>query len=101
MAEKLNCSFDATCTWTSTASKDSPKAQQEYTEHFVRDHSTTRARDRPKPKPIDRPTVGMGCLPADYNNFVRWWNQYEKDMGLPSDQVNGQLIGCLSGRVRR
>ena len=41
----------------------------------------------------------MGCSPADYNNFVRQWNQYKKDMGLPSDQVNGQLIGCLSAEL--
>ena len=43
MAEKLNCSFDATCAWTSKANKDDPKAQQEYTEHFVQDHGTARA----------------------------------------------------------
>ena len=72
---------------------------QEYTEHFVRDHGAARARDRPKPKPIDRPTVGMSCSPADYNDFVRRWNQYKKDTGLPSDQVNGQLVGCLSAEL--
>ena len=99
MAEKLKCSFDASCTWTSTTDEDSPKAMQEYTEHFVRDHGAARARDRPKPKPIDRPTVDMGCSPADYNDFVRRWNQYKKDTGLPSDQVNGQLIGCLSAEL--
>ena len=99
MAEKLKCSFDASCSWASTANADSPKAMQEYTEHFVRDHGAARARDRPKPKPIDRPTVGMGCSPADYNNFVRCWNQYKKDTGLPTDQVNGQLIGCLSAEL--
>ena len=78
------------------ADKDDPKAQREYTEHFVREHGTARARDRPKPKPIDRPTVGMGCSPADYNDFVRRWNQYKRDTGLPANQENGQLIGCLS-----
>ena len=88
MAEKLNCSFNATCAWTSKANKDDPKAQQEYTEHFVREHGTARARDRPKPKPINRPTVGMGCSPADYNNFVRRWSQYKRDTGLPTNRVN-------------
>ena len=86
MAEKLDCSFDATCTWASTADKDDPKAQQEYTAHFVLKHGTARVRDKPKPKPIDRPTVGMGCSPADYNDFERRWGQYKQDTGLPTDQ---------------
>ena len=90
MAEKLDCSFDAACAWASTADKDDPKAQQEYTAHIVLMHGMARARDqKPKPKPIDRPTVGMGCSPADYNNFERRWGQYKQDMGLPTDQLNG------------
>ena len=70
MAEKLECSFDLACVWNSTANKDDPEAQQEYTAHLVTMYGTTRTRDqKPKPKPIDRPTVGMGCSPADYNDF--------------------------------
>ena len=52
MAEKLECSFDAGCIWASMADKDDPKAQQEYTAHFVLMHGNARTRDqRPKPKP--------------------------------------------------
>ena len=60
----------------------------------------TRTKDqRAKPKPIHRPTVGMGCSPADWNNFERRWGQYKNDTALPPNQIKGQLLGCLSGEL--
>ena len=41
----------------------------------------------------------MSCSPSDYNDFIRRWNQYKKDTGLPSDQINGQLVGCFSAEL--
>ena len=98
MANKLKCT-DPSCSWASAADADSSASMQEYTQHFVQEHGAARPRDRPKPKPIDRPTVGMSCSPSDYNDFIRRWNQYKKDTGLPSDQINGQLVGCFSAEL--
>ena len=38
MANKLKCSGDPVCEWVSTAEKSTPKAQQEYTIHFIKEH---------------------------------------------------------------
>ena len=95
MAGKLKCAGDPECGWESASERLSPEGTQEYIAHFMKEQQVAaRAKDqRAKAKPIDRPTVDLGCSPADWNDFVRRWGQYKRVTDLPTNQIAVQLLG--------
>ena len=72
MAGKLKCAGDPACVWESAAERSTPEATQEYITHFIKEHQVAaRVKDqRAKAKPIDCPTVDLGCSSVDWNDFV-------------------------------
>ena len=47
MADKLECTADPACKWTSAADKATPEAQQQYIVHYLKEHQAmARAKDQ-------------------------------------------------------
>ena len=55
------------------------------------------ARDnRVKPPPLVRPTIDLGCFPAQWSDFLRRWNRFRNGSNIPASQLTTQAMECFS-----
>ena len=56
-----------------------------------------RVRDqRVRPPPLVRPTIDIGCSPAQWANFQKRWTRFRSGCNIPAAQLTTQAMECFS-----
>ena len=74
-------------------------AMQAIIDHVALAHpdQIPRGRDqRVRPPPLIRPTIDIGCWPAQWANFQTRWTRFRSGCNIPAAQLTTQAMECFS-----
>ena len=95
----LACYFGG-CLFMAPANAAPAAAMQVIINHVTLVHpdQIPRARDqriRPPP-PLVRPSIDIGCSPAQWADFLARWTRFRSGCSIPADQLTTQAMECFS-----
>ena len=94
----LACHFGE-CLFMAPAEAAPAAAMQAIINHVALVHpdQIPRARDqRIRPPPLVRPSINIGCSPAQWANFLARWTRFRIGCSIPADQLTTQAMECFS-----
>ena len=48
-----------------------------------------------RPPALVRPTINIGCSPAQWANFLTRWSRFQTGCNIPAPQLANQAIACF------